>query len=49
MTGIFALLRTKLIRLLLPLGITMYVDELPKTIGGKIKRKLIRQTDGIQE
>ena len=26
-----------------------YVDELPKTIGGKIKRKLIRQTDGIQE
>ena len=26
-----------------------YVDELPKTIGGKIKRKLIRQTDGIRE
>ncbi len=26
-----------------------YVDELPKTIGGKIKRKLIRQTDGIKE
>ncbi len=26
-----------------------FVDELPKTISGKIKRKLIRQTDGIQE
>lgn len=26
-----------------------YVDELPKTVGGKIKRKLIRQTDGIDE
>ncbi|MCI8425610.1 MAG: AMP-binding protein, partial [Adlercreutzia sp.] len=26
-----------------------YTDELPKTIGGKIKRKLIRQTDGIKE
>ena len=26
-----------------------FVDELPKTIGGKIKRKLIRQTDGIEE
>ena len=25
------------------------IAELPKTIGGKIKRKLIRQTDGIQE
>lgn len=25
-----------------------FVDELPKTIGGKIKRKLIRQTDGIE-
>ncbi len=29
--------------------IVEFVDELPKTIGGKIKRKLIRQTDGIQE
>ncbi|MDO4290576.1 MAG: AMP-binding protein [Eggerthellaceae bacterium] len=29
--------------------IVEYVDELPKTIGGKIKRKLIRQTDGIKE
>ncbi len=26
-----------------------YVDELPKTIGGKIKRKLIRTNDGIEE
>ena len=26
-----------------------YVDELPKTIGGKIKRKLIRNQDGIEE
>lgn len=26
-----------------------FTDELPKTIGGKIKRKLIRQTDGIEE
>ena len=26
-----------------------YVDELPKTVGGKIKRKLIRQTDGIDD
>lgn len=29
--------------------IVEFVDELPKTIGGKIKRKLIRQTDGIKE
>ncbi len=29
--------------------IVEYVDELPKTVGGKIKRKLIRQTDGIKE
>ena len=27
--------------------IVEYVDELPKTIGGKIKRKLIRRNDGI--
>ncbi len=26
-----------------------YTDELPKTIGGKIKRKQIRQTDGIKD
>lgn len=26
-----------------------YVDELPKTIGGKIKRKLIRTQDGVEE
>ncbi|MEE0705356.1 MAG: AMP-binding protein [Adlercreutzia sp.] len=26
-----------------------YTDELPKTIGGKIKRKLIRQTDGVMD
>ena len=26
-----------------------FVDELPKTIGGKIKRKLIRQKDGFIE
>lgn len=26
-----------------------FVDELPKTIGGKIKRKLIRNTDGIED
>ncbi|MCH4184943.1 MAG: AMP-binding protein [Eggerthellaceae bacterium] len=26
-----------------------YVDELPKTIGGKIKRKLIRTQDGVNE
>ena len=29
--------------------IVEFVDELPKTIGGKIKRKLIRQTDGIED
>ncbi len=29
--------------------IVEYVDELPKTIGGKIKRKLIRQTDGVMD
>lgn len=29
--------------------IVEFVDELPKTIGGKIKRKLIRQNDGIDE
>ncbi|MCI8452725.1 MAG: AMP-binding protein [Eggerthellaceae bacterium] len=29
--------------------IVEYVDELPKTIGGKIKRKLIRTNDGIEE
>lgn len=29
--------------------IVEFVDELPKTIGGKIKRKLIRQTDGIKD
>ncbi len=27
--------------------IVEYVDELPKTVGGKIKRKLIRQADGV--
>lgn len=26
-----------------------YVDELPKTIGGKIKRKLIRTLDGVKD
>lgn len=26
-----------------------YVDELPKTVGGKIKRKLIRTLDGLEE
>ena len=26
-----------------------YVDELPKTIGGKIKRKKIRREDGIND
>lgn len=26
-----------------------YVDELPKTIGGKIKRKLIRNQDGMED
>ena len=29
--------------------IVEFVDELPKTIGGKIKRKLIRQNDGIHD
>lgn len=29
--------------------IVEFVDELPKTIGGKIKRKLIRNQDGIEE
>lgn len=29
--------------------IVEFVDELPKTIGGKIKRKLIRQNDGIRD
>ena len=29
--------------------IVEYVDELPKTIGGKIKRKLIRSLDGVTE
>ncbi len=29
--------------------IVEFVDELPKTVGGKIKRKLIRQTDGLDE
>ncbi len=29
--------------------IVEYVDELPKTIGGKIKRKLIRTQDGISD
>lgn len=29
--------------------IVEFVDELPKTIGGKIKRKLIRNTDGIED
>lgn len=29
--------------------IVEFVDELPKTIGGKIKRKLIRNNDGIEE
>ncbi|WP_350454064.1 AMP-binding protein [Slackia heliotrinireducens] len=29
--------------------IVEYVDELPKTVGGKIKRKLIRQQDGITD
>ena len=27
--------------------IVEYVDELPKTVGGKIKRKLIRSLDGV--
>ena len=29
--------------------IVEYVDELPKTIGGKIKRKLIRNLDGVTD
>ena len=29
--------------------IVEYVDELPKTVGGKIKRKLIRTTDGVTD
>lgn len=29
--------------------IVEFVDELPKTVGGKIKRKLIRQNDGIHD
>ena len=29
--------------------IVEYVDELPKTVGGKIKRKLIRSLDGVSE
>ena len=29
--------------------IVEYVDELPKTIGGKIKRKLIRTQDGVHD
>ncbi len=29
--------------------IVEYVDELPKTIGGKIKRKLIRTRDGVKD
>lgn len=29
--------------------IVEFVDELPKTIGGKIKRKLIRTQDGVEE
>ncbi len=29
--------------------IVEFTDELPKTIGGKIKRKLIRKTDGIDD
>jgi acetyl-CoA synthetase len=29
--------------------IVEFVEELPKTIGGKIKRKLIRNTDGIED
>ena len=29
--------------------IVEYVDELPKTIGGKIKRKLIRTQDGVED
>ena len=29
--------------------IVEFVDELPKTIGGKIKRKLIRTQDGVSD
>lgn len=29
--------------------IVEYVDELPKTVGGKIKRKLIRTNDGVKD
>ena len=29
--------------------IVEYVDELPKTVGGKIKRKLIRTNDGVND
>ena len=29
--------------------IVEFVDELPKTVGGKIKRKQIRQADGIDD
>ncbi len=29
--------------------IVEYTDELPKTVGGKIKRKLIRTRDGVEE
>ncbi|HAM14614.1 MAG TPA: acetyl-CoA synthetase [Eggerthellaceae bacterium] len=29
--------------------IVEYVDELPKTVGGKIKRKLIRSLDGVED
>ncbi|MBQ9067878.1 MAG: AMP-binding protein, partial [Eggerthellaceae bacterium] len=29
--------------------IVEYVDELPKTVGGKIKRKLIRTLDGVKD
>lgn len=29
--------------------IVEYVDELPKTVGGKIKRKMIRQADGVMD
>ena len=29
--------------------IVEYVDDLPKTIGGKIKRKMIRNADGVTD
>ena len=29
--------------------IVEFVDELPKTVGGKIKRKQIRMADGMEE